>query len=180
MSEVWKVIKGYEDYYEVSDAGKIRSKDRLVKYDDKKGYFKKGRTLKAINLGKGYEGVQLCIPGEKSKKFYVHRLVAEMFLDNKNEKFKIVNHIDGNKKNNHKENLEWIDNSGNIKHAIDSGLNKMNGQDHPLSKFPKEIVFKARELYATGKYKQSELAEMFKVSRMQMHRYLKNKTKHYV
>lgn len=177
--EIWREIKGYEKYYQVSNTGKVRSKGRLVKYDDKEAYFKKGRTLKPIILGKGYEGVQLCIPEEKNKKFYIHRLVAETFLINENENFKIVNHMDGNKRNNKKENLEWIDNSGNIKHAIDSGLNKMNGQDHPLSKFSEEIVFKSRELYGTGNYKQSELAEMFGVSRMQMHRYLKNKTKHY-
>lgn len=178
--EVWKDIQGYEEFYQVSNTGKIRSKDRLVTTNKNgKSFLKKGRVMKPISLGKGYEGVILCKPNTPNKKVYIHRMVADAFLFKTDENSNVVNHIDGNKKNNNSSNLEWTTHRENLKHAKELGLNKMNGTDHPLSKFDNDIVFKARELYSTGNYKQSELADMFGVSRMQMHRYVKNKTKHY-
>lgn len=58
--------------------------------------------------------------GDKRLSFYIHRLVAECFVSNSNiEKFNVVNHMDGNKTNNHYTNLEWTDLSGNIRHCID-------------------------------------------------------------
>ena len=59
----------------------------------------------------------------KRKDFKGHRLVAEYFIDNPNN-YPIVNHIDGNKANNHIENLEWCTHSQNNIHAYKNGLNK--------------------------------------------------------
>lgn len=68
----------------------------------------------------GYETITLRVGG-KTKTIKVHRLVAEAFIPN-TEHYPHVNHKDGNKKNNHKDNLEWIDRSGNMLHAYDNNL----------------------------------------------------------
>lgn len=109
---MWKPINGYEDLYEVSQNGDVKSllKNRLLKpWKHKKGYL-------VITLTKD----------KKHKHFYVHRLVAEAFLENKRSKGE-VNHIDGNKKNNRLNNLEWCDGLENRKHAYENGLRKMQG-----------------------------------------------------
>lgn len=70
----------------------------------------------------GYMKVQLNLMSEK-KQLLVHRLVALHFIPNPYE-HPFVNHIDGNKTNNHMENLEWMDESGNAQHALKTGLRK--------------------------------------------------------
>lgn len=64
----------------------------------------------------GYKAIRY-----NAKQYSVHRLVAEAFIDNPNNKPE-VNHIDGNKDNNNVSNLEWVTHSENIKHAWDTGL----------------------------------------------------------
>lgn len=108
MAENWKQIKGYEGLYEVSDTGKVRRDGRLIK-----GY--------PNNRGRGYWCIDLCKEG-KRKRFTAHKLVAQAFLPKvpgKNQ----VNHIDGNPKNNHINNLEWVTNQENTIHAYNKGLN---------------------------------------------------------
>jgi uncharacterized HNH endonuclease L245 len=68
----------------------------------------------------GYKQCNLYKDGKK-KYVRVHRLVAELFVPNPNN-LPQVNHIDGNKLNNHYTNLEWVNNSQNTKHAFDNGL----------------------------------------------------------
>lgn len=63
----------------------------------------------------------------------VHRLVAEAFIPNENNLF-IINHKDGNRENNRTDNLEWCDNSHNVREAYRLGLNKpITGKEHNLS-----------------------------------------------
>ena len=71
----------------------------------------------------GYLYVTLCI-NNKAKNMLVHRLVALTFIPNP-EKYEFVNHKDGNKKNNHVDNLEWCTNAYNIRHAYKNGLRKI-------------------------------------------------------
>lgn len=112
--EEWKTICHHEDY-EVSNLGRIKSKDMKV-WNGKNFYMKKGRLLKA-GLGKtGYYTVAL-----NGKTYKVAVLVASAFLKKIN-KSDVVNHIDGNKTNDNVGNLEWVSPSLNNKHALQTGL----------------------------------------------------------
>jgi hypothetical protein len=118
--EVWQPVKGFENLYEISNLGNVKSLDRLVNgFNSKK--LKKGKLLTQHNRN-GYLGVVLSKEGY-TKSFTVHRLVAIAFLPN--DDFSLtVNHKDGNKHNNSIENLEWCTMSEQLKHAIKSGLFK--------------------------------------------------------
>lgn len=117
MNEIWKEIRGYKDYM-VSSTGKVRSRERYVKHMNGNRLIK-GKLLKGID-DKGYLIVNLFKDGI-GKKHKVHRLVAEAFIPNPENK-ETVNHIDTNKKNNNIDNLEWNTNVENIKHAWKNGL----------------------------------------------------------
>ena len=97
MNEIWRNIKGYEGLYQVSNFGRIRNiKGKIIKQQiSKGGYF--------------YVGLSF---NHKRKYYFVHRLMAEVFLSNPNNK-KFVVHIDHNKQNNQIYNLKLMDESTN-------------------------------------------------------------------
>ena len=100
----WVKIKGYEEFYEISSNGEIRSKDRTL--TDKIGRTRswKGKILNPGIAQNGYYRVTFSI-NKKRKQFYIHRLIAEYFIPNP-DNLPQVNHIDGNKLNNSLDNLE--------------------------------------------------------------------------
>jgi hypothetical protein len=119
MKEVWKDIVGFEGFYQVSNLGRVKSLEKKVPY----GYGLRTipeRILKNNINQCGYCYVVLYKDTCK-RKHKVHRLVAEAFIENPNNK-KCVNHKDGNKQNNCVDNLEWVTHSENMQHASDSGL----------------------------------------------------------
>lgn len=120
MEEIWKPIKEYEDLYEVSNLGRIKSKDRITRNGKSNYCIKKGKILKIGSNSLGYAIIGLW-KDKKQRFFQVHRIVAETFIKNSENK-KEVNHKDGNKRNNNIENLEWVTRSENVKHAIKHGL----------------------------------------------------------
>lgn len=131
VNEVWKDVVGFEGYYQVSNYGRVKSADRVVK--DSKGRKKpiKGAMIVgSSNSRKGvndYQFIQLRKNGEMIRK-YVHRLVAEAFLPNPFN-YPQVNHIDGDKTNNQVDNLEFCSQSANIQHAYDTGAIKCKISD---------------------------------------------------
>lgn len=120
MKEVWKDILGYEGLYQVSNQGRVRSLDHIVKTKRNKDMLIKGK-VKTISIGKGGYCVVSLQHKDSKKLFQVHRLVAQSFISNIQNKPE-VNHIDGDKTNNCIDNLEWVTSSENIQHAIDNGL----------------------------------------------------------
>ena len=106
--EVWKTIPGYPDY-SVSTYGRVKKNETnkiLVLTDDSRGY-----PALSLRNDSGWHTET------------VHRLVAENFIPNPCGKT-TVNHVDGNKRNNHISNLEWNTLSENVKHAYDTGLKR--------------------------------------------------------
>lgn len=103
--EIWKPMAGFEDKYEISSLGNIRTIPRIIPTHNN-GYVEIKQEMKKFN--KHYKGcflVNVKIKG-KTKKLYVHRLVAQTFIPNPNG-YKYVNHKDENKENNSVDNLEW-------------------------------------------------------------------------
>ena len=112
----WKDIIGYENEYQINQFGEIRTLKDSPK-------LKKYNVLKPqINKRNGYV-YQMLYKNGKEKLLRVHRLVAMAFLPNPNN-LPQVNHKDGNKQNNSVDNLEWCEQSYNMKHAFKTGLEK--------------------------------------------------------
>lgn len=112
MKEEWKDIEGYENYYIISNTGKIKSllTNKLLALSD-------------VN-NMGYKRVTLYKPVKK--RFFVHRLVAYHFCEDYSEDL-VVNHKDGNKQNNNADNLEWVAHSENDIHAYKNNLRHVSG-----------------------------------------------------
>lgn len=106
MEEIWKPVKGFEGYYEVSNLGNVRSIDRIV-LDTVRNCERllKGKILTQRDNGSGYKGVMFCKEHKLYNK-YVHRLVSEAFIPNP-DNLPQINHKDEDKSNNRVDNLEW-------------------------------------------------------------------------
>lgn len=112
--EIWKDVIGYEGIYQVSNTGKIK---RIGVYTNQFGKtWEAERVLKPATKPKGYMFVQLSKDGKASPK-HVHRLVAEAFTPNPQNK-PTVNHKNGDKSNNSVENLEWATYTENNMHSV--------------------------------------------------------------
>ena len=113
MQEIWKDIKNYENLYQVSNFGRVRSLDHFRK-NGTGIYLQKGKILNPQNTN-GYCFVSLSKQG-KTKQYLVHRLVAQTFILN-SEQHNEINHKDENKQNNHIDNLEWCSHQYNINYG---------------------------------------------------------------
>ena len=120
----------------------------------------------------------------KGKAVYVHRVIAQYFVPQpclplpKGDKI-IVNHIDGNKKNNNYENLEWVTYSQNTRHAYETGLEKiMSGENHHAHKLTIQDIKFIREHYKKRdkNYSSGALGKMFDVDSSTIRDIVKRKT----
>jgi hypothetical protein len=123
-NEVWKDIRGYEKYYQISNLGRIRRKERKVVYKDGRKYHYKTKLLGIRKIKNGYKTTDLTVDN-KVKTVYIHRLLAENFIAN-HKGLPCINHINGNKTDNRLENLEWCSYGHNLQHAYDNNLRKKN------------------------------------------------------
>lgn len=142
MKEVWKDIKDFEGHYQISNKGQVKSLDRNFVDNLGRKCVKHGKVLKLYEGKAGYYVVDLR-KNNKRKMAKVHRLVAQEFIPNPENKEQI-NHKDGVKTNNILSNLEWSTPSDNLKHAYDNKLliPHLLGQygiKHPRHKKVKQI-----------------------------------------
>lgn len=130
MTTEWRPVEGYEDCYEVSRSGLVRSVPRDFGY----GVIDKPKLLAFDPDRGGYLRVRLCKDGKK-RGWFVHRLVAQAFVPNPDGK-PFVNHIDEDRTNNHASNLEWVytcENNayGNRNERIAKGVSRQIEQIDP-------------------------------------------------
>lgn len=112
-------IKGYNGIYFINRNGVVIRKDSVHKRGNH--YVKvKGKIMKPLDNGMGYLRIKLT-KDTKTKRHMLHRLIANAFIP-KIEGKDYINHINGNKKDNRIENLEWCTQSENTKHAWNLGL----------------------------------------------------------
>ena len=166
--EVWKPVPHYEGYYEISNTGRLRSVDKEVASKAGSKQFRKGMDITPGIRERGYK----CWTFYKNgigKTIDIHRLVAEAFIPNPENKPQ-VNHKDGNKLNNNVSNLEWVTNQENIKHAVQHKLHDVpSGTANKLSVLTADIVRDARKRRAKGE-RVSDLAKEYGVCRETLNR----------
>jgi hypothetical protein len=157
--EVWKKIKGFENY-EVSNYGNIRR------------MYLKGYKYRKPVIQKGYCSINFVLNKTGFKKIQIHRLVAEAFIEN-NENKKCINHINGIKNDNRVDNLEWCTHSENEKHSfgvlgkISNGIIKR--------KIPLDEIEKIKILYNSG-MTQKKIAILYNVNQSTISYLVNNKT----
>ena len=150
-------MKQYKDTpYYVTEDGKI---------------FRDGNELKPSITNKGYYTYRISINNVR-KHLSIHRAVAKLYVPNPDDKPQ-VNHIDGNKLNNHYTNLEWVTNKENRKHAILNGLH-VRGEDCYNNKFTEDDIRFIRASY--GKLTYKVLAEMFNTNQSRICKIVNRKT----
>lgn len=129
QEEVWKDVVGYEGIYQISNTGRVKSLARANTYFNPYAgrdctRFYQERLMKLKLSRTGYVVAHLRDEANSKESWPpVHRLIAEAFIENPNDK-PTVNHKDGVKANNHLSNLEWATHSENTQHAFDTGLAK--------------------------------------------------------
>ena len=128
-----KEIKGYENYLVFED-GVVLNQNT-------------GRELKPDKTNRGYYRITVC-KDNKTKRFSLHRLVAELFIPNPNQ-LETVNHNDGNKKNNSINNLEWMSQDDNQEHAVVTGLCP-SGEQNGNSKWKENTIHEVCKLIEQG------------------------------
>lgn len=155
--EIWKGITGFENNYQVSNIGRVRSLDRIILSKNGRYLNYKGRLLSPAINSRGYLCILLCM-NCKIKSVNIHQLVAIEFLNHiVCGKKLVVNHIDFNKLNNNVNNLEIVTfrENTNRKHikssskyvgvSWDKNRNKwsakicINGLNKTLGRFKTEI-----------------------------------------
>lgn len=148
----WFDAIGFEDRYQITRCGLVRSKPRIVNSPVCGGRrMIGGKILKPASV-RGYLAVQPVIGG-KRRTIYIHRLLAHLFVENPDNK-PCVNHIDGDKANNDIANLEWCTHRENMQHARATGLAPSPkvgpGETSPSSKLDDIKIRDIRERAAQG------------------------------
>lgn len=164
MEEIWKDIKGYEGLYQISNLGRLRSLDRYVRHKKIKSLrLLKGKIMSpTISNSTGYLVSTLYNKG-KGKQVTIHRLVAETFIPNPENKPE-VNHINGIRDDDRVENFEWVNRSENQLHAykiLKRGYKLPNKEQRKkyLDEVSKEIIQYEMQIFIKEKARYKSIRE---------------------
>lgn len=133
--EIWRPVVGYENIYEVSSLGRVKSLGRYVKRKGDSVCWRSERILKQYTNRTGYLNVVL--KHGKQKHYQVHRLVAEAFIPNPYN-LPEVNHKDETPTNNVLSNLEWISRIDNIRYG--TGIKRSAASRLNHKSFSKQVI----------------------------------------
>ena len=161
MTEVIKDIKGFEGRYTISNLGIVRS-------------LLTGKIMKPYITKFGYARVNLRIAHSRDyKSYFVHRLVAFTFLENK-DNLTEVNHKDCNRLNNRVDNLEWMSKEDNIRYSFTHGNASNKGLKNPNAKLDLNDIKAIRSLKATNRFYDTQIAKLFRVSSSTINKIVNN------
>lgn len=156
MQEIWKPVQGFEGRYEVSSFGRIKALERKLHYKDGRTGKLSEKILRGTCMNIGYMSITF---DSKTRRF-VHQVVAQAFLGAA-EYRQTVNHKDGNKINNHVENLEWATYKENNNHARKTGLNNQHGEKTNLSKYSDQFIGAVRNVHNKYSPNYEDLGRLF-------------------
>lgn len=178
-NEIWKPVKGYEEYYHVSNMGRVKSLAKEWVTGERFGIRKKEESFLKFGYNKGgYLNVTFCVDKRKES-VSVSRLVAFHFVENPNN-YPVVNHINSIRNDNRAENLEWCTTQQNVVHGFEFGFREgRKGEKHHNTKLKTEDVIKIRELYDLGTISQKEIGRLYGINQVQIGRIIrKERWKH--
>ncbi len=164
-NERWKKVETKAptkkcDYF-YSDYGRLKSVDKITEQE---------KLLKGSLMKQGFMQLNLKLKDNIRQGFYVHKLIAEEFIKQPEGK-KFVFHIDGNKLNNHWENLKWADRKEMTQHQIDQGVYLHENRKMPShAKMNETKVRLLKKRLKEGKTKRKVLAKSFGITETQLRR----------
>jgi uncharacterized protein (DUF433 family) len=145
--EFWKPVKDYEGLYEISSLGRCYS----------------ARTNKILSPSKKATYDQYLLSNGKQKQCSAHVLVLQAFIGDRPDGL-VINHIDGNQKNNCISNLEYCTQSENVKHAYRIGLRSQKGEENNHSKLTEIEVVAILDSVKAGNLKHNEIAKKYNIA----------------
>lgn len=180
MEEIWKDVVGFEGTYQVSNLGRVKRLECIIKMGNQVTSWEQPLpeyVFKPSCDSRGYAQVALTI-GEHKRTARIHRLVAEAFLEPPSQELlkeclnagvdrAFVNHIDSDIANNTVTNLEWCSPGHNVKHSYEFGSKiAKKGEDHANSMLKESEVLEIYRLATAKVISQEKIGEMFGVKQI--------------
>jgi len=167
--EIWKDIDGFSGYYQISNFGRVKSRDRFLIRKDGKRLPISETILKPMINRFGYYKVRLYGQSFTRTK-YIHVLVAEAFLEKPKDGVYLVCHNDGDKLNNHVDNLRYGTKADNYKDMVKHGVAYL-GEATKSNKLTETQIKEIR--LNPNHLTQNELATLYNVSQQQISRIIR-------
>lgn len=162
MVEIWKPIKGYEGFYEVSNTGQVKSLLRTITTKNGDLRVHQSRLLKQILSGNGFLGVKLSKENKKNFQL-IGRLVAAAFIPNP-DNLPCIAYKDGNKHNNEASNLKWCTLKESVNRALKNHPRRTGEKSNHHKLTQKDVDFIRKNYVPKDKiFGQRALAKKFNV-----------------
>lgn len=172
IEEQWRPLRGYRSEYQISNHGRVKRLSRTIICKNGMPKPLPERILTPQFNSNGYLWHQF--PGKIKKDFrFVHRMVAEAFVENPQSK-PFVNHKSGIKTENDASNLEWVTRQENISHAFDTGLMSHAGEKNSQSKLTRAAVILIRKDRVSG-MRVIDIAIKHRISRRRVYDVVNNR-----